>query len=316
MTWQPLYEMTPKVLHYLKRIEHTREQVSRLSIDQKQLNSLREMVRFCTVYHSTIIESYNFEPEQITKAISNSHSNLSDQAVNEIRGYYNALIKIEHWAASQTPITEKIIQTLHGTIISGGKPPIKPSPYRDRQNLIYNQRTCAIAYMPPPAEEVPDLMKQLVKWIQKSQGTPLPIVAAIVHHQFVTILPYYHANGRTARLLVSLILYLYNENLRGLFSLEKYYTNNLALYADAINISPVHNYFIGDLKTEVTPWIHYFLEVVAISFEETYLNLLKIQSQGVPEQATFLQKLDPKRRKALEAYLEFSTIQASQIPDS
>ncbi len=51
-------------------------------------------------------------------------------------------------------------------------------------------------------------MDDLIKWLQiESSNLPIPIIAAIVHYQFVTIHPYYDSNGRTARLLTTLALY-------------------------------------------------------------------------------------------------------------
>ena len=62
--------------------------------------------------------------------------------------------------------------------------------------------------MPPEANDVPKLMKSLVNWINSSRDEiPCPIIAGIAHYQFATIHPYYDGNGRTARLLTTLVLH-------------------------------------------------------------------------------------------------------------
>ena len=47
-------------------------------------------------------------------------------------------------------------------------------------------------------------------------------MAGIAHYQYVTIHPYYDGNGRSARLLTTLILHKNGYDLKGIYSLEEY----------------------------------------------------------------------------------------------
>ena len=47
-------------------------------------------------------------------------------------------------------------------------------------------------------------MKRLISWINVDE-LPVPIRAGIAHYQYATIHPYYDGNGRTARLLTTLM---------------------------------------------------------------------------------------------------------------
>jgi Fic family protein len=85
-----------------------------------------------------------------------------------------------------------------------------PSPRpRDGQNAIKNSVTGALIYLPPEAEDVASLMASLVTWANEAEnsGLPVPLIAGLVHCQFVTIHPYCDGNGRTARLLATFILH-------------------------------------------------------------------------------------------------------------
>ena len=62
--------------------------------------------------------------------------------------------------------------------------------------------------MPPGAKDVSRLMKHLVAWINQQDDLPVPVKAGLAHYQFSTIHPYCDGNGRTARLLTTLILHL------------------------------------------------------------------------------------------------------------
>lgn len=62
-------------------------------------------------------------------------------------------------------------------------------------------------YIPPAPNEVPRLMKHLADQIRSSRSTLHPIeLAAMAHKRLVDIHPFVDGNGRTARLLMNLIL--------------------------------------------------------------------------------------------------------------
>ena len=79
-------------------------------------------------------------------------------------------------------------------------------------------------------------MNSMIAWLKENNILPCPIIAAIAHYQFATIHPYYDGNGRTARLLTTLILHLGGYDLKGLYSLEEYYAQNLLKYYQAIRV--------------------------------------------------------------------------------
>src|SRR5262249_43525077 len=151
-------------------------------------------------------------------------------------------------------VTETHIQTLHALVMAGGRKKAKPTSYRDGQNVIRDSRSRGIVYMPPEAKDVPPLMKEMVAWIVSSghKELPCPIRAGIAHYQFATIHPYYDGNGRTARLLTTLILHLGSYGLKGLYSLEEYYARDLGAYYEALTIGPSHNYYEGRAKADIT----------------------------------------------------------------
>lgn len=62
-------------------------------------------------------------------------------------------------------------------------------------------------YIPPSPDDVPLLMKELVNKLNSSRAAVHPIeLAAMAHKRLVDIHPFVDGNGRTARLLMNLIL--------------------------------------------------------------------------------------------------------------
>jgi Fic family protein len=110
-----------------------------------------------------------------------------------------------------------------------------------------------------------------------------------------------------------LILHLGSYDLKGLYSLEEYYARNLGAYYEAISVGESHNYYMGRADADITKWVEYFIEGMAISFEKVLQRMTEAKAQGLPDQSALLRTLDPKQRKVLELFHAFETITAGQI---
>lgn len=301
-------------MNCLMLIEGAKQKILHLPLTPTVLTSLRETARLYTTHYSTMIEGNRLDPDQIAVVLRHQgHFPGRERDEHEVKGYYAALTQVEKWAAQGANITEKMIQTLHALVMANGKTNTKPTAYRDGQNVIRDGRTKGIVYMPPEAKDVKNLMTGMVDWINKNIELPCPLIAGIAHYQFATIHPYYDGNGRTARLLTTLILHLGGYDLKGLYSLEEYYALNLAAYYEAISVGESHNYYIGRAQADITKWVEYFVDGMAVSFENVLKRMNEAKEQNSPDQSALIRKLDPKQRKVLELFQEFEVITSRQI---
>ncbi|NGX31462.1 MAG: hypothetical protein K940chlam8_00832 [Chlamydiae bacterium] len=311
--FKPNFVITPEVANDLIRIEKVKGDIQYLSLTPKVLASLRESAKLYTTHYSTMIEGNQLLPSEIDQVLQHEgHFPGRERDEREVKGYYEALKEVEQFAAEKTLVNEKTIQLLHALLMSYGITRVRPSAYRDGQNVIRDARTSAIIYMPPEAKDVSGLMEGLVQWIKENlHQIPCPIVAGIAHYQIATIHPYYDGNGRLARLVTTLILHLGGYDLKGLYSLEEYYARNLQAYYDAISVGPSHNYYLGRQEADITHWIEYMIKGMAVAFENVLRNM--DVSKNDPDEQQFLYKLDPKQRKVLELFLEFNEITSKQV---
>ncbi len=312
----PIYTINTAIAKYLMRIEAAKEKVSMLPVNPTVLASLRETAKLYTTHYSTMIEGNQLKPKEIEEVIQlNEHFPGRKRDEHEVKGYYAALAQLEQYAAQGISITEKIIQTLHDLVVSDGRTRIKPTFYRDGQNVIKDSSAGTIVYMPPESKDVSPLMRNLVSWIKENKELPCPILAGIAHYQFATIHPYYDGNGRTARLLTTLILHLGGYDLKGLYSLEEYYAKNLFAYYRAISVGPSHNYYLGRAESDITGWIEYFTEGMAFAFEKVVGQMMANNEKGEKDHSQLMRKLDPKQRKSLELFREYDVVTSKQIGD-
>ena len=139
-----------------------------------------------------------------------------------------------------------LVKDVRGQTLELGK-------YRKVQNYVVNSITKEIIYTPPLPSKVPQLMREFVKWLNKKSDISPVLTAGISQYRFVDIHPFLDGNGRTARVLCTLILYLNGYDFKRLFSLSEYYDKNRRKYYDAIQS-------VRENDMDMTGWLEYFTE--------------------------------------------------------
>lgn len=110
-------------------------------------------------------------------------------------GFIRSIVKKGHQY-----ITEHDIKSIHKIILTG---------VDDRWAGLYRQTQVFIrgaATEPPPPQEVSWRMGKIIEWLGSIQGEHPVKIAADFHFRFVEIHPFIDGNGRTARLLMNLVL--------------------------------------------------------------------------------------------------------------
>jgi len=312
--FHPIFTIAPAVASDLMRIEAVKQAIQTLPITPRVLANLRETARLFSTHYSTMIEGNRLTQQQVAQVIGgHQHFPGRERDRDEVKGYYAALDEAERLARRGGKISEASVQKLHALVMGGGKTRVKPTPYRDGQNVIRDARSKNIVYMPPEANDVPWLMKQLLTWINRKDKLPVPIKAGIAHYQFATVHPYYDGNGRTARLLTTLILHLGTYDLKGLYALEEYYARDLKTYYDALAIGPSHNYYIGRAEADIGKWTAYFIEGMATSFEKVRGQALREAEKGQKDQSNLMRNLDSKQRRALTLFQQSREIAGKDV---
>ncbi len=321
ISFSPKYTITPKIMNALLRIEVAREKISHFSFPSTSLDSLKEKNRFYTIHYAAGIEGKYLDLSLIEQAIKENQPYTLDRVdLHEIKGYYIALIQIEKWAEVDVKLTEMIVQILHALALARHMSPVKPTPYRDTQTVVRDYKTKAVVYMPPEAKDVRDMMEALINWVNQNRDLPYPILAGLAHYQFLTIHPYEEANGRAARLLSTFILYWGGYHLKGLYSLEEYYAQHVQDYYEALNISEFHNYYMGRADADITKWLEYFVEGLAISCENAVKRLTReapidclSSDNSAKNKRSVIRMLNIRQRKALKLFQNFEVITSRQI---
>jgi Fic family protein len=122
-------------------------------------------------------------------------------------------------------------------------------------------------------------MREFVDWLNKAGDISPVLIAGIAQFQFVHIHPFIDGNGRTARLLSTLILYKTGYDFKRLFTISEYYDKDRPNYYKAIQS-------VRNNNMDMTAWLEYF----AIGLHS---QMTEIQAKGelLIKQDSRLQKI-------------------------
>ena len=144
----PRFAITPAVAQWLMQIEAVRHSIDALPITPSVLASLRETARIYSTHYSTAIEGNLLTQAQVVQVVAQGqHFPGREREQAEVLGYYAALDEVEKLASSKSPLSEVAIRRLHALVMGGGKTRVKPTPYRDAQNVIQDSRSGGIVYL-------------------------------------------------------------------------------------------------------------------------------------------------------------------------
>lgn len=195
--YTPPYTITDEILNLVSDIT---EILTKLTIDDKMNYNprLRRDNQVKTIHASLAIENNSLSIEQVTDIIAGKRV-LGPQ--NEICEVKNAFEAYEH-LLELNPYLIKDMLKAHkmlmrdltkeaGTFRKGGV------------GVFAGDR---LVHMAPPAERVPQLIKELIDWLKKDKAHPL-IKSCVFHYEFQFIHPFADGNGRMGRMWNTLILY-------------------------------------------------------------------------------------------------------------
>lgn len=114
--------------------------------------------------------------------------------------HFDAIRYVRELARRNTPLTEMDVRNLHRLVVLRSKPDIAGR-YADQGRYVL---TDSGRHSFPSPAEVPALMGDFSDWLGTAADTPETAFTA--HRRLVEIHPFNDGNGRTARLLMNLIL--------------------------------------------------------------------------------------------------------------
>jgi Fic family protein len=306
--FSPSFNITNKILTSIAKIEAAEEVIRHAPLLPLWEKRFQDEAIIRAVYHGTHIEGNRLGINEAKDVLLGKEVVGRPRDIQEIINYRKVLEVIDEEAKKKIEkITEQLIKKLHRVIIDRILPPEDAGEYRKKQVVIRNSQNGEITFRPPPAIEVPFLMREFLYWLNQTTSEQLhPVLkAGIAHHELVRIHPFIDGNGRVTRVLATLILFLDGYDIRRFFSLEEYYDRDAASYY--ANLQKATQ---GDL----TAWLEYFTYATAYEFEKVKEKIFKL-SRDVKLKEKFGQQifLTERQVKIIEYLQEVGYLQNQQF---
>lgn len=221
-------------------------------------------------HYSTSIEGNPLSPQDVTNIILNDQIPVT-KSEKEVKNYFEVLNRITILAKTRESITTELTKKLHRQLMQGIE--LKDfGVFRDGGVFVgHRTKTEIVVKHNPPFHTSPEIetaLKELYEWVQEpSEYHPL-IKAAILHHQFAYIHPFFDGNGRLARILTTFFLLLNRYEVAKFFILDDYYDVDRQAYSDSLHTADTGN---------DTQWIEYFLEGIANSLQSANARIKELQ---------------------------------------
>lgn len=199
-------------------------------------------------------------------------SNTDD--VEEVTNYLRAF----RWVRGQLrdpqglPISVRLLCDAHRLLLDGVRGAGKqPGELRRSQNWIGGTRPGNAAFVPPPPQQIADLLTDLESFTHNTDADLPPLArVALIHAQFETIHPFLDGNGRIGRLLIAALMEQWGLLREPLMYLSGYLKQHQAEYYR--RLSAIRS--DGDWEG----WVSFFLEGVAAASAEAERSIIDVAS--------------------------------------
>lgn len=265
--FEPQFTYTDKIVNYIAEIASAKEVISNAKIIPLYDTQLKQEALIRSSHYSTSIEGNPLNLDEVETLIKNNQEPTT-KAEQEVLNYFNVLNHLDQY--SDKIITSDTILSVHKDLTKDLlHNPEYEGKFRDTRVFIGNLHTQEINYMPPDAYKVPGLVDDLLDWLNNSADEMYPvIIAGILHYELVRIHPFVDGNGRTSRLMATLILSVHKFNINNYFTLDEYYNQDRQAYVDALNSA--------DKNHDLTNWLEYFCGGVLYSINKVKSEVLKL----------------------------------------
>ncbi len=241
------------------------------SVDWLLYSAIRKEALLTSQIEGTQATLTDLFDEEAGLAVSNTDD------IEEVTNYMRAfrLVRDNLRDPNGLPISVRLMCNAHRLLLNGvrgiGE---QPGELRRSQNWIGGTRPGNAVFVPPPADQVANLLADLERFIHAqpilggSSYLPSLVNIALVHAQFETIHPFLDGNGRIGRLLIAALMEDWGLLPEPLMYLSGYLKQHQSEYYR----------LLSGIRTEGNweAWVEFFLEGVTVAAVNAERSIVEI----------------------------------------
>ncbi len=293
--FKPNFQLDTELFKVINDCERFYGQLESLKIPQKLELNLERDTKIQSSYISNSMEGNPLSFPEVTNLLLEDRI-PANRDEKEIVNYFDILKNLNEYSSEQLTL-EKILE-IHRKLMLGVNDDIAGQ-IRNKAIVVGKLKEdegtikLEVKHNPPThkKEKIEIRLNKLIEWVNKS-NIPSILKAGIFHHEFVYIHPFEDGNGRTCRLLTSLILMRDGYHINKYFVLDDYYDIDRQGYSNALNSAD---------NGEKTKWLNYFSQGCkyslqsALSRVNTALSRLKVVERPTKREGEVIALIQEKR---------------------
>ena len=260
--FKPNFHYTHKIVRNLTLIAEARAIILNAPLIPKWEVSLRREALIRSAHSSTAIEGNPLSLEEVSALAAGRDIMVRRKDKQEVLNYLEALEKIPE-LTKKSPLTSKDLLVVHKIVTKETLDnPGDEGVFRNRQVFVGNRITGEVIFMPPPTEQVSQLVNDFLECFNSHEISEIdPVIeAGLIHYELARIHPFIDGNGRTARIMATLVFYKRGFDVKRFFTLDDYYDQDRRSYYEALKN-------VDQNTLDLTGWLEYFTEGVAVSIK-------------------------------------------------
>jgi Fic family protein len=257
--FEPKYTITSILLANIKRIASIIAGLNERRFPQIVTFEMEKTAREISAHASTSIEGNPLPLTDVKQLLKQAPECIRDSE-REVLNYNEALLAIKKRIDSgNARIGLETVLDTQRLVTKDLLPNFSSGALRVAPVFVNDPKVGQTVFWPPDHGDVVGLLGELLEFANaEKEKIDSLILAGVFHKQFVLIHPFMDGNGRTARLLTTLLLAELGVGIFHLFSFERYYNANVTKYFSMVGERG--NYY--DLNVDFTQWLEYFTDGV------------------------------------------------------
>ncbi|OGM57278.1 hypothetical protein A2955_04320 [Candidatus Woesebacteria bacterium RIFCSPLOWO2_01_FULL_37_19] len=274
--YSPKFVITNKILKNIGAIEASKEVIENAPLVPYYEKQFQTDAITRTVHHATHMEGNELSLEQTRRVLEGETIVAHDRDVQEVINYRDVMKLVDELAVKRGGYDIQSLLDIHRETVKKIVPEEKIGILRKSQVVIKEESTGNIVLEPPPSIEVPYLLEDFFEWLNSGEASEVhPVMkAGIAHYILVTIHPFVEGNGRTIRAFANLVLLREGYDIKRYFSLEEHFDSDLAAHYESL--ASVDRQSRNIAARDLTPWLEYFCEVVAVELAKIKEKVRKL----------------------------------------
>lgn len=266
--FKPKYAISNAVLKNIGIIEAAKEVIESAPLVPSFERQFQTDAVVRVIHHGTHIEGNDLSLVQTRRILEGQDVVARARDIQEVINYREAVKLVDELSDKRGGYDFSMLLDIHKITVDKVVPPEKQGVFRKSQVVVKEETTGEVIFRPPPFVEVPYLVDDFFAWLNDAESRELhPIIrAAITHYVLVAIHPFVEGNGRTVRAFATLILLRENYDMKRFFAIEEHFDSNPAAYYEAFSL--VDRQSKNIVQRDLTPWLEYFTESLAIELSK------------------------------------------------